>query len=163
MKPVLRDHYCEKPPVLKDHISLAEDYKFQCIWCNWTCHQRHLSLETIFLQPMEWSYKTGSAVLYLAKPQTWFRVTNSASNPTTSPSCGSSPSSRGTKVTCFLRGVTKEESLYSTSEVMGSWTGSMRTKHKIKLCHKHRRPSYSRLYFSAFTLLNALGWSFEST
>ena len=37
VKPVLRDHCHERPPVLKDHIIPAEGPTFQC---NWTCHQR---------------------------------------------------------------------------------------------------------------------------
>ncbi len=37
VKPVFKDQCCERPPVLKDHISLAEHNTFQC---NWTYHQR---------------------------------------------------------------------------------------------------------------------------
>ncbi len=37
VKPVLTDHCYERPPVLKDHILVAEGPTFQC---NWTCHQR---------------------------------------------------------------------------------------------------------------------------
>ncbi len=37
VKPILRDHCHERPPVLKDHIFLAEGPTFQY---NWICHQR---------------------------------------------------------------------------------------------------------------------------
>ncbi len=37
VKPVLRDHCHERPPVLKDQVFLAEGAKFQC---NWTSYQR---------------------------------------------------------------------------------------------------------------------------
>ncbi len=37
VKPVLRDHCHERPPVLKDHQFGAESSTFQC---KWTCHQR---------------------------------------------------------------------------------------------------------------------------
>ncbi len=50
VKPVLRDHCHERPPVLKNHI-LAEGCAFQC---KSTCYQRprDLSSETIFLWTM---------------------------------------------------------------------------------------------------------------
>ncbi len=37
VKPVLRDHCHERPPVLKDHKCFAESPTFQC---KWTCYQR---------------------------------------------------------------------------------------------------------------------------
>ncbi len=37
VKPVLKDHCCERPPVLKDQIFLSESPTFQC---NWTCPNR---------------------------------------------------------------------------------------------------------------------------
>ena len=37
VEPVLRDHYHERPPVLKDRQVSAESPTFQC---KWTCHQK---------------------------------------------------------------------------------------------------------------------------
>ena len=37
VKLILKDHYHERPPVLKDQIFMVEIPTFQC---NWTCHQR---------------------------------------------------------------------------------------------------------------------------
>ncbi len=42
VKPFLRDHCHERPPVLKDQIFLAEGPTFQC---NWTCHERPPALK----------------------------------------------------------------------------------------------------------------------
>ncbi len=39
VKPVLRDHCDERPPVLKDHTFLAAGPTFQYNHDNWTCHQ----------------------------------------------------------------------------------------------------------------------------
>ncbi len=37
VKPILKDHCHERPPVLKDQIFLAQRTAFHC---SWTCHQR---------------------------------------------------------------------------------------------------------------------------
>ncbi len=56
MKPILRDHCHERPPVLKDHTLLAEGPTYLY---NWTSHQRRPVLtDHIFLWPMGWSIKT---------------------------------------------------------------------------------------------------------
>ncbi len=53
VKPVLRDHCHERPPVLA-HSCLAEGHTFQC---KWTCHQRPPAWETIFLwSTRHWLY-----------------------------------------------------------------------------------------------------------
>ncbi len=58
--PILRDHWLKRSPVLKDHQVWG-------IHCKWTCHQRPPVVETIFLWPMGWSFKSGSTVLLSLK------------------------------------------------------------------------------------------------
>ena len=66
VKPVMKDHCHERPPVLTDHAFLAERPTFQY---NWTCQQKdHLSWQTTFLWQMGWSFKTGSSVQWYIWP-----------------------------------------------------------------------------------------------
>ncbi len=59
VKPVLRDHCHNRPPVLKDHIFLAEGLAFQC---NWTCQQRPPALRDHIFMASRVSVTTGSTV-----------------------------------------------------------------------------------------------------
>ena len=67
VKSVLRDHCQERPPVLKDHILLAESLHFNA---TQPVTKDHLSWETIFLWPMGRSFKRGCNVLPFDIP--WF-------------------------------------------------------------------------------------------
>ncbi len=59
VKPVLRDHCHERPPVLKDHTFLVEVPNFSVIE---PVTKDHLCWERTFLWPMGWSFKTGVTV-----------------------------------------------------------------------------------------------------
>lgn len=54
--------------------------------------------------------------------RTWFKVTNSASRPTTTPSFGTSSISKGEKVTCRRRGERSGLSASNASDVIGDET-----------------------------------------
>ncbi len=59
MKPVLRDHCNDSPPLLEDHTFWADGRIFQC---NWTSQKRSPVLRNYVLWPVEQYLKTGSSV-----------------------------------------------------------------------------------------------------
>ena len=62
VKPVLRDHCHERPPVLTDYAFLAQEPTFQYT-CNWTCHQRQPVLTDHIFVNNEEVFQDSSTVL----------------------------------------------------------------------------------------------------